>query len=91
MCNWKQPTAVKNSLKKSHDYIFQINSKYSEELAAEALEWVKEITNEPINTSGDMDNFFEVLKDGVILCKLANAIQVGSVKRINESKMGEFF
>jgi hypothetical protein len=65
----------------------KINSKYSEELAQEALEWVKEMTGEPINTSGDMDNFFEVLKDGTILCKLANSIQPGSVKRINESKM----
>jgi len=65
----------------------KINSKYSDELAAECLEWVKEITGEPINTSGDMDNFFEVLKDGVILCKLVNSIKPGSVKKINESKM----
>lgn len=68
-------------------YFFQINSKYSDELANESLEWIKEITGEPINTSGDMDNFFEVLKDGVILCKLANALQPGSVKKVNESKM----
>ncbi|XP_055373271.1 myophilin isoform X2 [Condylostylus longicornis] len=65
----------------------KINSKYSEELAQESLEWIKELTGEPINTSGDMDNFFEVLKDGVLLCKLANCIQPGSVKKINESKM----
>jgi transgelin len=65
----------------------QINSKYSDELAAESLEWIKETTGEPINTSGDMDNFFEVLKDGVILCKLANALQPGTIKKVNESKM----
>jgi len=65
----------------------KINSKYSDELASESLEWVKEITGEPINTSGDMDNFFEVLKDGIILCKLANAIKAGSIKKVNESKM----
>lgn len=65
----------------------QINSKYSEELAQESLEWIKAVTEEPINTSGDTDNFFEVLKDGVILCKLANALQPGSIKKINESKM----
>lgn len=56
-------------------------------MAQECLEWIKVITDEPINTSGDMDNFFEVLKDGVILCKLANCLQPGSIKRINESKM----
>lgn len=65
----------------------KINSKYSDELAMECLEWIKEITGEPINTSGDMDNFFEALKDGVLLCKLANALQAGSVKKVNESKM----
>nr|ACH56840.1 calponin/transgelin [Simulium vittatum] len=65
----------------------KINSKYSEELAQECLEWIKEVTGENINVSGDMDNFFEVLKDGVLLCKLVNCIQAGSVKRINESKM----
>lgn len=65
----------------------QINSKYSEELAAESLEWIKEITSEPINTSGDPDNFFEVLKDGVLLCKLINCIKAGSIKKVNDSKM----
>lgn len=65
----------------------QINSKYSEELAAECLEWIKEITGEPINTSGDTDNFFEVLKDGVLLCKLINTIKPGQIKKVNESKM----
>jgi len=65
----------------------KINSKYSDELAAECLEWIKEVTGEPINTSGDMDNFFEVLKDGVILSKLVNALQPGTIKKVNESKM----
>lgn len=62
----------------------QINSKYSDELAQECLEWIKEITGEPINTSGDQDNFYEVLKNGVILCKLANCLRADSVKKIYE-------
>ncbi|XP_041978374.1 myophilin [Aricia agestis] len=65
----------------------KINSKYSEELAEECLEWINQIIGEPANTSGDMDNFYEVLKDGTLLCKLANGLQPGTVKKINESKM----
>ncbi|XP_067013549.1 myophilin [Anabrus simplex] len=65
----------------------KINSKYSEELAGECLEWIKIITNEDINTNGDMDNFYELLKDGTLLCRLVNCLQPGSVKKINESKM----
>lgn len=65
----------------------KINSKYSEELAEECLEWIRVITGEPDNTSGDMDNFYEVLKDGTVLCKLANTLKPGIVKKINESKM----
>lgn len=65
----------------------KINSKYSEELAQESLEWIRSITGEPNDCNGDMDNFFEVLKDGTLLCKLVNKIQPGSVKKINESQM----
>ncbi|XP_055923593.1 myophilin-like [Eupeodes corollae] len=65
----------------------KMNSKYSEELAQEALEWIKTITEEDINTSGEAENFFEVLKDGVLLCKLVNCLEANSVKKINTSKM----
>jgi hypothetical protein len=50
---------------------FQINSKYSEELAQESLEWIKAITQEDFSVAGDMDNFYEILKDGTLLCRLA--------------------
>ncbi|KAL7286573.1 hypothetical protein TKK_0019200 [Trichogramma kaykai] len=65
----------------------KINSKYSEELAQESLEWIKMITNENINTSGDMDNFYDTLKDGTLLCRLVNCIKPNSVRKINQSTM----
>uniref|UniRef100_A0A1B6CS28 Transgelin n=1 Tax=Clastoptera arizonana TaxID=38151 RepID=A0A1B6CS28_9HEMI len=65
----------------------KINSKYSEELAQESLEWIKEVTNENISTSGDMDNFFEVLKDGTLLCRLINVLKPGAIKKINQTTM----
>ncbi|CAG9761486.1 unnamed protein product [Ceutorhynchus assimilis] len=65
----------------------KVNAKYSEELAAESLEWINSVTGENVSTTGDMDNFYEVLKDGTLLCKLANSIQPGTVKKINTSSM----
>jgi len=65
----------------------RIMSKYNEEHAHEVLEWIKQITNDNIETSGDMDNFYEVLKDGTLLCKLVNEFKEGSVKKINTSTM----
>ena len=47
----------------------QILSKYSPELASETLEWIAQITGESINTAGDTANFWETLKDGILLCK----------------------
>ncbi|KAG8225560.1 hypothetical protein J437_LFUL002077 [Ladona fulva] len=61
----------------------KINSKYSEELAQECLEWIKIVTGEDINVSGDEDNFYQTLKDGALLCRLVNKMQPGSVKKIN--------
>ncbi|XP_043280962.1 myophilin [Venturia canescens] len=65
----------------------KINSKYSEKLAEECLGWIQTITGENINTSGDMDNFYELLKDGTLLCRLVNLIKEGSVKKINQSTL----
>ncbi|XP_018564601.1 myophilin [Anoplophora glabripennis] len=65
----------------------KVNAKYSEDLAKESLEWIASITGDGINTGGDMDNFYEVLKDGTLLCKLVNNIQPGMVKKVNTSSM----
>ncbi|CAG9132120.1 hypothetical protein JYU34_006713 [Plutella xylostella] len=65
----------------------RIHSKYNDDIAHETLEWIKLLTGEPANTAGDADNLFSVLKDGTLLCKLVNAIQEGSVKKVNQSAM----
>jgi len=65
----------------------KVLAKYNEEQAAECLEWIREVTGLGINTDGQADNFFEVLRDGTILCRLVNALQPGSVTKIQESQM----
>ncbi|VVC95726.1 myophilin-like [Leptidea sinapis] len=65
----------------------RIHSKYNNDIAVEALEWVKLVTGENIPTAGDADSLYEVLKDGTLLCKLVNKFQDGIVKKINQSTM----
>ncbi|CAG0905867.1 unnamed protein product, partial [Darwinula stevensoni] len=64
-----------------------ILSKYDPDLAAEVLEWIRAVTGENINVSGDPDNFFELLRNGTLLCRLANTMKPGTVKKINTSQM----
>lgn len=66
---WKPVFLFSSAVSCMFNFILQINSKYSEELAQECLEWIRQICGEPENMSGDMDNFYEVLKDGTLLCK----------------------
>ena len=44
------------------------------------VQWVQTVMEEPL-PSGD---FGDVLKDGVVLCKLMNKLQPGSVKKFKE-------
>ena len=44
------------------------------------VQWVETVMGEPL-PKGD---FGEILKDGVILCKLMNKLQAGSVKKFKE-------
>lgn len=71
----------------------KIAQKYSEKEEQEARLWMEAVLGEPVMEGEDsnvplgMDKFQAALKDGKVLCKLVNAIQPGSVKKINESKL----
>ncbi|CAB3995850.1 Muscle-specific 20 [Paramuricea clavata] len=56
--------------------------KYDPELEKQAIEFITSTTGQPLP-----GGFHESLKDGIILCNLANALKPGSIKKINESKM----
>lgn len=55
-------------------------SKRNPDQEKEVLQWVQSVLGETIPT-GD---FGDVLKDGVVLCKLINKLQPGSVKKFKE-------
>uniref|UniRef100_A0A1I7ZM55 Calponin-homology (CH) domain-containing protein n=1 Tax=Steinernema glaseri TaxID=37863 RepID=A0A1I7ZM55_9BILA len=65
----------------------KVHSKYDEGLANQLLTWIAHITEEMMDTTGSVENFVQLLKDGTLLCKLANALSPGSVKKVNQSKM----
>jgi len=66
----------------------KIMSKYNEQQAHEVLDWISQVcSKEDLNTSGEMDNFYAILKDGTLLCELVNNMKAGSVKKINSSTM----
>ncbi|KAK0426219.1 hypothetical protein QR680_009595 [Steinernema hermaphroditum] len=55
-------------------------AKFNEKEAKNLLEWIQSLTQESFPT--DAAGFKEVLADGQLLCKLLNAIQAGTVKKI---------
>jgi len=65
----------------------KILSKYDPEMGGVILQWIVEASGQNINTDGDHENFCAVLKDGTILCNLANALKPGSIKKINTTSM----
>ncbi|XP_030015850.1 calponin-2 [Sphaeramia orbicularis] len=60
----------------------KIAQKYDPQKEEELRVWIEEITGCPIGP-----DFQKGLKNGVILCKLINELQEGSVKKINQSAL----
>eukprot|EP00049_Salpingoeca_infusionum_P017709 m.354076 g.354076 ORF g.354076 m.354076 type:complete len:306 (-) comp16915_c0_seq1:176-1093(-) len=60
----------------------RLSAKYDKGLEAELRAWIEAKTGETL-----ADDFHEALRDGQVLCKLANAIKPGSITSINNSKM----
>uniref|UniRef100_A0A915DJ83 Transgelin n=1 Tax=Ditylenchus dipsaci TaxID=166011 RepID=A0A915DJ83_9BILA len=65
----------------------KIFDKFEPILAQEVLMWISNLIGESFETNGDVDNFTDVLQDGTVLCKLANSLAAGSIKKINSSAM----
>ncbi|CAF5163170.1 unnamed protein product, partial [Rotaria magnacalcarata] len=63
-----------------------IQSKYDVAQAQEALQWISEMIDEQFDTSGDMNNVYQQLRDGRKLCQLMNTIVPNSVPKINSGK-----
>eukprot|EP01089_Gocevia_fonbrunei_P008016 TRINITY_DN1954_c0_g1_i4.p1 TRINITY_DN1954_c0_g1~~TRINITY_DN1954_c0_g1_i4.p1 ORF type:complete len:113 (+),score=32.39 TRINITY_DN1954_c0_g1_i4:136-474(+) len=59
-----------------------MEAKYDHELENSLKAWIESKTGESIG-----DDFAAGLKDGLILCKLANALRPGAVPKVNPSKL----
>jgi len=62
-------------------------AKFAVERARECMSWVEEVIGEKLSPEAaeikDQIEFQTILKDGNVLCRLINAIEPGSVKKIN--------
>jgi len=65
-----------------------MDAKYNSDLALKAMDWIaSHVPNSDVaGVSGSVE-VHSKLKDGTMLCKLINALEPGSVRSINTSKM----
>jgi len=71
-------------------------SKFDPVLANEAMDWIRDVLRHENPSDPDiakigevqvMDDVTGILKDGVILCKVMNAMYPGTIRKINTNKM----
>jgi len=55
----------------------RMDSKHDLKAEEDAMDWIENVTKQPI------DNLFDDLKSGVILCQLVNIIQPNFIPKIN--------
>lgn len=67
-----------------HEVLLKMRAKRDAKLEGEILAWIAEITGETI-PKGEYE---AVLKDGVLICKLMEKIQPGSIGKINQATGG---
>jgi len=65
----------------------KIDAKFSEEQASECLTWIAAVLGKELDTTGSQDNFYELLRDGRLLCEVINALMPGQIKKIQTSTM----
>jgi len=70
----------------SRECAMKSQAKFSPERAKQCVTWVEEVTGSKLGEMKDQIDFGELLKDGSVLCSLINALQPGSVKKINTLK-----
>merc|ERR1712113_1258553 len=70
----------------SRECAMKAQAKFSPERAKECMTWIEEVAGQKLGDIKDQIDFAEHLKDGVMLCSLINALQPGSVKKINTLK-----
>ncbi|KAM3185708.1 hypothetical protein ACTXT7_005820 [Hymenolepis weldensis] len=75
MSNVPPPSGLSYQVKK------KLEGKRDKEQEEQALTWIEALTG--LNL-GRTKAYEDILKDGIVLCKLINAIKPGSVKKINE-------
>merc|ERR1711953_386243 len=70
----------------SRECAMKAQAKFIPERAKECMTWIEEVAGQKLGDIKDQIDFAEHLKDGVMLCSLINALQPGSVKKINTLK-----